>query len=221
MLQKNTFNFLKSLKKNNNKPWFDEHKSAYELAKKDFEQFTAAMIQSLGQLDPSLAILKPKDCIFRIHRDVRFAKDKSPYKVNMGAGFTPGGKKSLKAGYYIHLEPGNCFIGGGVWMPDPEMLKKIRQEIDYNWQAFKHIIHQPAFVKTFADLSGEEKLVHPPKGYEATNEAIEYLKLKSFTVSTLVPDEIFLQADAVSQVMKHCKTMTPFMNFLHAAMETT
>ena len=125
MLQTSTFKFLKDLKKNNNKPWFDKNRKVYEAAKADFISFIQAVIDQHGKKDASIKNLLAKDCLFRINRDVRFAKDKSPYKTNMGASINKGGRKAENsAGYYFHLEPGGVFTGGGIWMPMPDELKK-------------------------------------------------------------------------------------------------
>ena len=124
MLQSSTVRFLKDLSKNNNKPWFDANRKQYENAKTDFAGFIQTIIDKHGKKDESIAHLKAKDCMFRINRDVRFSKDKSPYKTNMGAYINRGGKKSVFAGYYFHCEPGQCFVGGGLWMPMPPELNK-------------------------------------------------------------------------------------------------
>src|SRR6188768_1481751 len=141
MLQPSTLKFLKSLNKNNNKPWFEEHKVDYQDAKADFESVVQQILDGLYKVEPELVGLQVKDCTFRIYKDVRFAKDKTPYKTNMGASFSPGGKKTPRPGYYFHLEPGgNTFAGGGMWMPEAAVLKKVRQEIDYNFEEFQQII---------------------------------------------------------------------------------
>ena len=127
-----TLNFLKKLTKNNNKEWFDKNRSVYEDAKLEVKALVQQTIEKIATFDPSIASLEPKDCMFRINRDVRFSKDKSPYKNNMGFMIAPGGKKSIKGCYYVHIEPGNCFVAGGIWVPMPEQLKSIRQEIDYS-----------------------------------------------------------------------------------------
>ena len=139
MIQKNLLDFLKSLKKNNNKAWFDEHKNQYEDARAAFVQTTGDWITILAKIDSTLANLTAKQCIFRINRDVRFSKDKRPYKHNMSAYFNKAGKKGTGAGYYIHIEPGASFIAAGIWMPGTEELSKIRQEIDYNFPEWKKI----------------------------------------------------------------------------------
>src|SRR6187399_119609 len=117
MLRKSTLAFLKLIKTNNNKEWFDKNKDKYLAAKEDIESLVEEVVKSFSAFDKSLAGLKAKDCVFRIYRDVRFAKDKRPYKTNMGASISPGGKKAEEAGYYIHVEPGKSFIAGGRWMP--------------------------------------------------------------------------------------------------------
>ena len=117
MFQPSTLKFLRDLKKNNNKPWFDAHRNQYEDARNDFENFIGAVLEKLGKKDDTIRDLKPKQCMFRINRDIRFSKDKSPYKTNFGASIDRGGKKSIFAGYYLHLEPGKSFVGGGLWMP--------------------------------------------------------------------------------------------------------
>ena len=129
MLQPGSLKFLKDLKKNNSKEWFDQHRNAYDAAKADFAMLVTAVIHELGKTDPGIATLTAKDCMFRINRDVRFSKNKAPYKSNMGASFVAGGKKSILSGYYFHLEPGGqSFVGGGLYMAEPDKMKKIRKQ---------------------------------------------------------------------------------------------
>lgn len=217
MLQKNTIDFLKSLKKNNNKLWFDENRKLYESSKADFEILVQSVINALSKLDDQYNLLKPKDCMFRINRDIRFSKDKSPYKTNFGAGFTIGGKKSNLAGYYLHIEPGNMFIGGGLWMPDADSLKKIRQEIDYNFSNFKEIVLEKRFFSHFGALSTENKLANAPKGYETDNIALEYLKLKSFTTSAPIADEMVFNKNFEKKISEQMISLTPFIEFINRA----
>lgn len=176
MLQASTLKFLKDLKKNNNKPWFEKNRKVYENAKADLGEFIQKVIELHGKKDPSIASLKAKDTMFRINRDVRFSKDKSPYKDNMGAYMGKGGKKSIFGGYYFHVQPGRCFMGGGLWMPMPAELNKVRQEIDYNFNELKKIIGSKNFKSIYGDLSRNEEytLTRLPKGYEAGNPATEY-----------------------------------------------
>lgn len=219
MLSNDTLKFLKELKKNNNKQWFELNRKRYETAQADIKNFVAAWISSFGAKDNSIAHLDPKRCIFRIHRDVRFSSDKSPYKNNLGAYLNKGGKGINDAGYYLHIEPGNCFFGAGNYMPMPEALQKIRQEIDYNFDEFSKIIHAKKFKEYFGDLSQENKLKRPPKGYDASNASIEYLKLKSFTVFKKLDDDFFLSKDMLKKTTELCVAAKPFIDFLNTAIE--
>ncbi|HVE60219.1 MAG TPA: DUF2461 domain-containing protein, partial [Chitinophagaceae bacterium] len=186
MLEAATLRFLSQLKKNNNRDWFEKHRPDYEAARLDFQNFIYLLIKDLGKTDPSIAGLNAKDCLFRINRDIRFSKNKLPYKTNMGASIKRGGKKSPFCGYYFHCEPGASFIGGGLWMPEAESLKKLRQEIDYNFEEFRNIINDKKFKSAYGDLyKGEDvSLATAPKGYEKDHPAISYLKLKCFIAET-------------------------------------
>jgi uncharacterized protein (TIGR02453 family) len=209
--------FLKDLAENNNKPWFDENRDKYLEAKKEIESFTIKLIQEFGETEPSIANLEAKECLFRINRDVRFSKDKSPYKTNFGISINPGGKKSELAGYYIHIEPAKSFVGGGLWMPMPEQLGKIRQEIDYNLEQFEELIKAPTFKKQYGTLnSGKEiSLVRVPKGYEADSPAAEYLKLKSFTATKPLPDDTIASKEFIEHCTTAFKALKPLIGFLN------
>jgi uncharacterized protein (TIGR02453 family) len=222
MLQPSTLKFLSGLKKNNNKPWFDANRKAYETAKADFAGLVEAVITAAAKFDPSIGHLKAKECMFRINRDVRFSKDKSPYKTNMGASFNKGGKKIAGAGYYFHCEPGgNNFIAGGIYMPMPPDLAKVRQEVDYNWKDFKKILSAKPFKDCFGDLekTGDMTLSRPPKGYEAENPAIEYIKLKSFIATSKLSDAEMISKDLVKTITKYFKAALPLVEFVNHAME--
>ena len=221
MIQKETIKFLAALKNNNSKEWFDANRKTYETAKQDFTGFVGGIITEFGKKDESIAHLQPKDCMFRINRDVRFSKDKSPYKTNMGASFSKGGKKTMLAGYYFHLEPGSSFMGGGIYMPDAEITKKIRQEIDYNFEEFKKIIQNKKFVAQYGGLTINEEfsLTREPKGYEKVNPAIEYIKLKSWIASYAIPDELLTDKTVLSKVVAAFEALHPLMNFLNKAIE--
>ena len=222
MLHPSTIKFLKDLKKNNNKPWFDAHRPQYETAKQDFAEFIQLLIDKQGTKDNTIASMKAKECMFRINRDVRFAKDKSPYKSNFGASIIKGGKKSIFAGYYFHCEPGQSFAGGGMYIPTPEDLKKIRQEIDYNLVDFKKIIGSKKFKAIFGDLdrSDEFLLSRVPKGYESDNPAAEYLKLKSFITFVSLSDKDLTSKVLVKKTLEAFETLQPLLNFLNEAVET-
>lgn len=218
MLQPATLKFISSLSKNNNKPWFDEHRETYLSAKEDFEGFVGLLLKDLAKLEPAFAEQKPKDCVYRIFRDVRFSKDKTPYKSHFGAYFNKGGKKSPSAGYYLHIEPGKCFAGGGIWMPEAPLLKAVRQEIDYNFDEFSKITKDKKFVKLFKTLHGEQ-LKTLPKGYEADNPAIEYLKMKSFIVDHQIDDKDVTGKGFLKSCMDTFTTMKPLVDFLNRAVD--
>lgn len=215
-MDRTTLQFLKGLKAHNDKAWIDANRKSYEAARQDFEAFVSSLIKELGKMDPALEGLQAKQCIFRLNRDIRFSKDKAPYKTHFGAAFSRGGRKGSDAGYYIHLEPGASFAGGGMWMPDAEQLRKIRQEIDYNFADFNRIIHAKRFKDTFSEIDGEQ-LVRPPKGYDEANPAIEYLKLKSFTVGVPLTDKDIEAANLVKSAIAIFKTMQPFIDFMNTA----
>ncbi len=220
MLQFSTLKFLKDLKKNNNKPWFDEHRKEYETAKSDFYSLTEQLIKTIAGFDAPIGHLSAKECLFRINRDVRFSKDKSPYKTNMAAYFNKAGKKGSGAGYYLHIEPGKSVAAGGIWMPEPAVLANIRQEIDYSFDKWKKIIGKADFKKTFTEgVKSSESLVRPPKGYDETNRAIEFLKMKSFIVSKPFADKDILNKGFIAAVSKTCNSMKPVIDFLNTALE--
>jgi len=221
MLQNSTLKFLKELSKNNNKPWFEAHRKQYEDAKNDFAGFVQSIIQAHSKKDPSIAHLKAKDCMFRINRDVRFSKDKSPYKNNMGAYLNKGGKKSIFGGYYFHCQPGESFVGGGLWMPMPTELSKVRQEIDYNFDAFKKILTSKKFKSVYDGLSkdSEYTLTRVPKGYEPDNPAAEYLKLKSFVAMVSLKDTELTSKDLSKKVLAAFEALHPMLQFINQSIE--
>jgi uncharacterized protein (TIGR02453 family) len=220
MLQPSTLNFLAQLNKNNNKPWFDANRKKYEDAKADFLQLVNKIIQITTAFDDTLIGLEPKKCVFRINRDVRFSKDKSPYKTNMGASFNKGGKKIQNAGYYFHVEPGKSFLGGGLYMPMAPELNKIRQEIDYNFTDWKKIVKDKKFKKIFTTgVDGIDYLVRPPKGYDETTPAIYYLKMKSFIATVPLTNAELTDKKVYKTIETTFKQLKPMLNFLNAAIE--
>ena len=221
MLQASTIKFLKDLKKNNNKEWFDKNRKVYEAAKADFLLLVENVLKELSKKDASIAHLQAKDCVFRINRDVRFSKDKSPYKTNMGMSIAPKGKKGISAGYYFHVEPGGCFMGGGLYQPMPEDVKKVRQEIDYCFDEFSKIVSSKKFKSVYDGLSMDEglKLSRPPKGYDENNPAIEFLKLKSFIAMTNVADKDLMDKNLTKKIVTSFEALQPMINFLNRAFE--
>jgi len=222
MLQQSTIKFLKDLKKNNNKPWFDSHRNEYENAKQDYANFIQLVIDRHGKTDPGIVSLKPKDCMFRINRDIRFSKDKTPYKVNFGASINRGGKKSIFGGYYFHCEPGGeSFVGGGLWVPMPPELKKVRQEIDYCFDEFKKIIFSKKFKTIYGDLyrGDDMSLVKVPQGFEKDNPAADYIKLKSFISMKSLTDKDILSKDLVKITTDAFETLYPLLQFINRSFE--
>jgi uncharacterized protein (TIGR02453 family) len=222
MLQASTLKFLKDLKKNNNKPWFDAHRDVYEKAKQDFEKFIQAVLDKHSKNDPDLNELTAKKCMFRVNRDVRFSKDKTPYKNNFGASMDKGGKKSGLAGYYFHLEPGGkSFIGGGLWQPEAPIVKRVRQEIDYCCDEFTKLMTAKKFNSYYGDLyEGENvKLSKVPQGFEKDNPAAEYVKFKSWLVLHSLTDAELTSPDLVKKTVEAYKLMQPFVKFLNRAVE--
>ena len=217
MIQASTLQFLKALKKNNNREWFEKNRPKYENAKQDYLQFVTEVLDGIKKSDQSLQFLEPKQCVFRIHRDARFSKNKDPYKTNFGASFSLGAKKIDTAGYYFHLEPGACFIGGGFWFPMAPELNKIRQEMDYCFKEFKSIINAKKFKNNYGVLNETDKLVRPPKGYEPNNPAIEYLKLKNFTATMEITDADVLNKNLVKKVISSFEALSPLVHFLNKA----
>jgi uncharacterized protein (TIGR02453 family) len=221
MLQSSTVKFLKDLAKNNNKPWFDTHRTAYDAAKSDFVSFIQKVIDQHGKNDATIKPLVAKDCMFRINRDIRFSKDKTPYKKNFAASINKGGRKSMLAGYYFHLEPGQTFVGGGVYQPMPEELKKLRQEIDYNLADFKKITGGKKFKSVYSDIdrSAEFLLTRVPKGYEPDNPAADFLRLKSYIAMVEFKDSDLTSKDLVKKTVAAFAALQPLIFFLNNAIE--
>lgn len=218
MLQQTSIKFLKTLQKNNNKPWFDAHRNEYEKAKADFLQMVQQLLASMASFDKTLANHQAKDCLFRINRDVRFSADKRPYKNNMAAYFNKDGKNGEGAGYYLHIEPGKSFLAAGIWQPFPANLSKIRQEIDYNLKDFEKLINAASFKKQFpGGLKTENKLSRPPKGYTDDNPAIEYIKNRVFIVTHPFADADILKPGFVKQVASAFKNAAPLVKFVNIA----
>jgi len=217
MISKKTFSFLKDLAENNNREWFTENKYRYEEAKVEILAFTEKLLSFMKLYDSTLITTTAAMCQSRIYRDVRFSKNKTPYKTNFGIIIAQNGKKSVGSCYYLHIQPNESFAAGGYWMPEAEHLKKIRQEIDYNASELNSILTKPTFVKTFGELSKEDKLKTRPKGFEIDNPQIELLKLKSYTVSHPMKDSLFLEKTAAEKIGIVWKELHPLNNFLQNA----
>ena len=210
--------FLRDLARHNDRDWFEKNKSRYLDAKQAFEEVVGALLSELSKFDAGLAGLEPRKLPFRIYRDVRFSKDKRPYKTNMGAGFSPNGRLIQEPGYYLHIEPGNkSFLAGGIYMPDAGNLSKIRQEIDYNPDDLKKIMSDRKFRKLFGDFDEFDKLKTAPKGYPKDHAHIEWLKLKSFIVEMPLTDKQVAEKKFIRVVADGCKVIKPLNDYLRDA----
>jgi uncharacterized protein (TIGR02453 family) len=219
MNTKNAIDFLAELKANNDRDWFQKNKKHYESIKSEMLAFLGGIIPEIALFDPEVTAIQPKDCIFRIYRDVRFSNDKSPYKTHIGAFISKTGHRGNNPGYYIHLEPGQSFLAGGLYMPPPELLKAVRNEIFFNTGEFKAIISQPDFVKFFGKLDDFDKLTRPPKGFDPDWPDIDLLKYKSYVVSHYVSDEVLTGTASEALILPVFKALYPMNVFLQRARE--
>jgi uncharacterized protein (TIGR02453 family) len=218
MIQQQTLDFLKELVENNDRDWFMANKNRYDVARQNVIDFTAELIKLLQKIDPAISPdLEAKKCVMRIYRDIRFSKNKLPYKNNFGISFPTSGTKLGGAEYYLHIQPGKSFIAGGYWMPEAGHLKSIRQEIDYNGHDLKAIIDTPEFVKLFGDFRSQDKLKTLPRDYTADNENIELLKLKSFIVMHPLKDAEIKSDKAADNIAQLCNKVYPLNFFLRNA----
>jgi len=219
MISKASISFLKELKENNNRDWFTDNKNRYELAKIEFEEFISELINEIQKFDKSISLVDSKKTIFRIYRDVRFSKDKSPYKVNFGAHIHPGNKQGVHsvAGYYLHIEPdGKSMLAGGAYMPPAPWIKAIRNEIDFNSDEFYDILNGKGFKKYFK-LEGE-KLQRPPQGFDANHKDIELLKYKSLIAVHNPSEKIVMSKDFIGHCTLAFKELYLFNQFLNRSM---
>lgn len=217
MLEK-SFSFLRLLRQNNNREWYHANKNIYNEAKLEFEHITEILLHEMIIIDKSLAGLTPKECIFRIFRDVRFSKDKSPYKTNFGAFLTAGGRKAGNAGYYIHIEPGESLVAGGIYMPPSPVLKAIRQEIYEHTDEFKEIVSKTRKNSEFEGFFGE-KLKGAPRGFPKEFPDIELLKYKSYGLSKSLTDNDITDKNALQKIVIDFKKLHPLIKFINEAIK--
>lgn len=206
--------FLRELQENNNRPWFQENKERFDALRKVFVEEVQELIGQISLFDPEVAGLEAKDCLFRIYRDTRFSPDKTPYKTYMSAFIAQGGRKSERGGYYIHLEPGNSILSGGVWCPDAKLLKKLRQDIYDHIDEFVAIIEEPSFKAVFPVLEGD-MLKRMPVGFPADSPYDYILKHKDFSVICNKPDTFFSQPGWMAESVECFRKLLPFNRFLN------
>jgi uncharacterized protein (TIGR02453 family) len=216
-----TLQFLTALKTNNQRDWFQTHKAEADKARKNYEEFASALLENLKSFDQSLQNIDIKQCIFRIYRDVRFSPNKEPYKTHFGVYFGKnGGKNSNFAGYYFHLDPDECFFGGGIYMHLPEYLKIIRKEIYYQIEEFKAILEASAFKKYYDGIEEIEKLKKPPIDFPKDFSDIELLKNKHFFASHYFNPQDALKEDFINFVSDGFKAVKPLVDFINFTIDT-
>jgi uncharacterized protein (TIGR02453 family) len=217
LLSKRLFAFLKNIKKHNNRVWFNANKEVYLEQNAAVVNFADVLIAKMNQHD-KIETPSGKKAVFRIYRDVRFSKDKSPYKSYFGLHLSRA-TKLLRGGYYLHIEPGKCFAGGGFWNPDPEDLKHIRAQIALDPKPLRNIIKSTAFKKNFGELHGD-KLIFAPKGYEKDHPAANLLKYKQFLISKALPDSVMVSPKGMNEVVKSFRAMRPFFDYMSDILTT-
>ena len=196
-IKKETFDFLKQLSKNNNRDWFNEHKDKYLQGNDNMIKFADALLIEIKRHD-NIETNSGKESLYRIYKDVRFSKDKTPYNCRFSGSFKRATKK-LRGGYYFHIEPGNSFLAGGFWGPEPDDLKRIRQDIDYNYKDWKKMLSNKSLINAFDRIKGDQ-LGSAPRGYKKDNPAIDLLRYKSFILRQDFTDKEVLSPDFLKKV---------------------
>lgn len=222
MIQKQTFKFLKDLKSNNSREWMDENRLKYESSKNDILDLARLLISNISKIDPTISDLhlEAKNCITRLNRDLRFSKDKTPYKTDYYIVLSKNGKNSPSAFYYLHIEPGNSFVGGGVYNPQSTELKKIREEIDYSFKEWNDIINSDSFKNHFENgIQNSGMLKRSPKGFEEDNPAIDFLKMKGFYTQKNLTDKEIQEEQTLKTVIDSFIASKPLVDFLNKAIE--
>lgn len=226
---RDTLHFLAELAVNNNKVWFDEHRDWYQACRERFIAFSTEYIRRLSEMDPALAVLQPKDCIWRINRDIRFSTDKRPYKEWFGcfpAAGVPGkpktwGKKSMRGGYYVHIQPGQCMFAGGIWDPSKELLAALRREIEANYEEVEAIMGSKTWKKYFGQdfdyMWGALKKV--PAGFDPNFVHADWLKHKTYTFSMPLSDEMVCSPDFIDKITDIAAAAKPMNDFLNYTFE--
>jgi uncharacterized protein (TIGR02453 family) len=209
-----TLDFLRTLARNNTREWFHENKKPYEKVKSAHEALIGALIERIGQFE-NLANVEPKDCNYRIARDIRFTNDKTPYKTWLSASFAEGGRKANRMDYYLHIQPGDAsFLGGGMYAPSAGELAKFRQEIDYNVAELRRIIEAPEFVHWFGTGEGV-RLKTAPKGYPKDHPDIDLLRLTQLFFLHRFTDAEVQAPDFAERVTEACQVLKPYLDFLN------
>jgi uncharacterized protein (TIGR02453 family) len=214
---KSAFSFLTRLSKNNNRDWFNAHKDEYLSARGNIIEFAGALLTEMNKHD-KIETASGKESLFRVYKDVRFSKDKTPYNTHY-SGILKRATKKLRGSYYFHLKPGNSFVAGGFWGPDSDDMKRIRQDIDLNYKDWKKMLAGKTLVNTFGKMIGE-KVATAPRGYAKDHPAIDLLRHKQFLLKHEFTDEEVLKADFVRRVNAVFKNMRPFLDHMSEVLTT-
>lgn len=222
MIKQTSLNFLTELKNNNSREWFEQNQILYKAYKEDIIQFTEKLLSELSKIDISIsnANLIPKKCLTRVNRDLRFSKDKTHYKNYVLVVFNKNAPQPTTAGYFLHIEPDNCMIGGGVWQTSPEYLKKIRQEISYSFDEINGVISSKKFQNTFpSGIQGQSKLKKFTDASEKKEEVIELLKMKGFCTKEIISDKVLTNKDAIKTIINYFETAKPLIDYINKSIE--
>jgi len=212
--------FLSELAEHNDRVWFAANKERYKACMERFTRLGDEWIDRLKEIEPEMAGVHAKDCIWRIYRDTRFSNDKRPYKEWFGVfPAVKGGRKSVHAGYYLHVQPGHCLFSSGIWCPSPELLKVLRQEIYANYDEVEAIMQAPEWQKYFTDFDTDDMLKTAPKGYDKDWVHIDWLKRKSFTTSTMLSEELVCSEGLLDELMARAKAVKKMNDFLNYTFE--
>lgn len=222
MLTQQAIDFIADLKANNTTEWMHANKKRYENYKKDYQSFVGSILAQMKPLDKALEPLEIKNCTFRINRDIRFSKDKTPYKTHISVWLSTDKNRKNAPGYYLHIENGTSFLAGGMYNPEPNELKKVRKEIEFFHDDLNKILNQETFKKEFVNLSHDEgsKLKRAPKDFDPEHPAIELLKLKSFTASQKLDYKSILKPDFAKTIAQKLIVLKPLNDFLNRALST-
>jgi uncharacterized protein (TIGR02453 family) len=215
---KEILDFLKDLEANNTREWFDQNRARYDLTRKKFLAVADSLIHEIRQFDNEIPLLNAKDCVFRIFRDVRFSNDKRPFKSNYGCFIARGGRKSGFSGYYLHIQPGECFLSGGVYMPPPEYLQAIRQEIYYHPENYVELIENKTFKSTFT-LEYFYKLKTAPKGYPKDCKHLELIKNRNYAFGHRIEETELFASDFLKKAIELFKIIYPLNRYLNKAVD--
>lgn len=221
MIQKETLQFLDDLKNNNHRDWFVEQKKRYDAYKQDYHRVIENLLAQLKPYDDKLHPLEVKHCTFRINRDIRFSKDKSPYKTHMGIWLSQNRLMKNAPGYYLHISPEETFVAGGLWCPEAPELQKIRKEIAFFHEDLEQILNHKTFQKYFKDLDRPEGQVlkTAPKGFEKEHPALHWLQLKSHTASFPIPTKKLFEPKTLNHTVEVMKSLKPLNDFIYRALE--